>query len=134
MAGKPLTYDLVAGARPAVVTYKRGQRASPRPIRFTVTNSATAAVASPPVRVTVKASEVSAKKLFGASLACRPSARTTVALPPGKSTTACTLTFSRPNVVARKAGKLNLVFSVACARSAEKSCANNVARATIVVK
>ena len=73
--------------------------------------------ASPPVRVTVKASEVSAKKLFGASLACRPSARTTVALPPGKSTTACTLTFSRPNVVARKAGKLNLVFSVACARS-----------------
>jgi hypothetical protein len=132
--GAPLKYDLVAGAHPSVVTVKRGQRVPTRPIRFTVTNAASAGGPSPAAVVSVKSSGVSAKRLFGTTLACSPARRSIAALEPGVSAAACTLTFAKSKVVARKAGRLSLVFAVACASAAETSCANNVARATIVVK
>jgi hypothetical protein len=131
--GAAATYDLVAKARPSVVTYKRGKRAAAHPVRFTVSNAGSAVIASSPVNVTETLSGTSATKLFHARLACQPKLKTMPSLRPGKSATACALAFTPNSPVARTPGRLNVTLAVACT-SPETSCANNRARATIVVK
>jgi hypothetical protein len=130
--GPAATYDLLTKARPSVVTYKRGQKLAAHPIRFTVTNAGDATIPSSPATVTQTISG-NATKLFRARLSCQPKIRTMPSLGPGKSANACTLALAPTRPIARKAGKLNLTVAVACT-APETSCANNRARATIVVK
>jgi hypothetical protein len=130
--GPAAAYDLLTKARPSVVTYKRGQKLGARPIRFTVTNAGSATIASSPATVTQTVSG-NATKLFRARVSCQPKIPTTPALAPGKSATACTLALTPTRPIARKAGKLNVTVAVACT-APETSCANNRARATIIVK
>jgi hypothetical protein len=130
--GAAAAYDLQAKALPSVVTYNRGQKLGAHPIRFTVTNAGSATIASSPVTVTQTISGNSTK-LFGAKVSCQPKVRTTPALSPGKSATACTLALAPSRPVARRAGKLIVTLAVACT-APETSCSNNRARATIVVK
>jgi hypothetical protein len=131
--GAPPTYDLLAKAQPSLVTYKRGQKLAAHPIRFTVTNAAAATITSPPVAVTETVSGDSALKLFGAKVSCQPGSRRTPSLKPGQSAIACTIAFTPPRPVARKAGRLTITLALACA-STETACTNNRARATLIVK
>jgi len=131
--GPAATYDLITKAQPSVVTYKRGQKLAAHPIRFTVTNAGSSTIASSPVTVTQTVSGSPATKLLRAKLSCQPKIRTTPSLQPGKSATACTLALAPTRPIARNAGKLNVTVAVACT-APETSCANNRARATIVVK
>ena len=131
--GAAPTYDLLTKAQPSAVTYKRGQKLAAHPIRFTVTNAATATLASPPVAVTETVSGNSPLKLLGAKLSCQPNDRRTPSLKPGESATACTIAFTPTRPVARKAGRITVTLAAACT-SPETACTNNRARSTIVVK
>ena len=74
-----------------------------------------------------------ATKLLRARLSCQPKIRTAPSLAPGKSAAACTLALAPTRPIARQAGRLSVTVAVACT-APETSCANNRARATIVIK
>jgi hypothetical protein len=123
-------YDLAVSAAPGTVAYKRGQKLGARKIHFTVANAASAGIASNASTVTLKTTG-SAAKVLGATVAC--SARSVAPLAPGKSETACAVTFKPGTARALRPGTLTLTVSVACSAN-ETSCKNNSARVSIVVK
>ena len=132
-AGAPEKYDLVASANPTTIRYRRGEKLHRIPVTFVATNATTAEVASGRVSATVKVAG-SPQALLGARLSCSVHNPVATSLAPGASKKVCSLSITPSPAIVQKAGRINVVFSVACAANLETTCANNRARATIVVE
>jgi hypothetical protein len=126
-------YDLVASARPTTIRYRRGQSLRRIPITFLVLNASAADVPSGRVSATVEVAG-SSQALLGAALSCPVHNPVAASLAPGVFKKVCSLSITPSPTIVRKAGKLSVLFRVACAANLETSCANNRARATIVVE
>src|SRR5438128_910903 len=131
--GAPAKYDLAASAHPASLHFGIGQRLRSIPLSFSVENSKTAERSSMAASATVKLSGSSPRALFGSDVSCGAAKLTAPPLAPGKTKKLCTLTLKPPSAKAKRAGRIDVVFTVACTQSLELSCANNRARASIVV-
>jgi len=131
--GAPAKYDLAASTRPANLRYRVGQKIRSIPLSFSVENAKTAERSSTAAAATVKLSGSSPRALFGSTVSCGAAKLTAPPLAPGKTKKLCSLTLRPPSATAKKPGRIDVVFTVACATSLESSCANNRARASIVV-
>ena len=100
---------------------------------FVVLNAKTADVPSGRVSATVKVA-ASARALLGATPSCSVQNPVAMSLAPGEAKKVCSLSITPSPAIVRKSGRITVVFSVACAENLETTCANNRARATIVVE